>query len=269
MTTAHSRPVALDRPLWKQVALPSEHGGWGLTLEPVLLGLLIVPSWGGLALGLAAFLAFLVRTPLKLAVIDRRRAQWQERSQLAWRVALAELALLAVSGSWALAVADRRWLLAVAAALPFVAVELWFDVRSRGRRLLPELCGSVGIAAVASAIVLAGGRSLALAAGAWLVLAARSVGAIPFVRVQIARMRRSVAALGQSDGAQAGALVMGAGAVVLDRRLAVGGAWLVLLAVVQVWWVRRPPIAPKVLGVRQLALGLGLVLATSMGVWML
>ena len=29
----------------KTVALPNEHGGWGLLLEPVALGLLVVPSW--------------------------------------------------------------------------------------------------------------------------------------------------------------------------------------------------------------------------------
>ena len=90
---------------WKQAAMPSEHGGWGLTLEPVLLGLLIAPSWGGLSLGLAAFAAFLVRTPLKLVVIDRRRTQWQRRSQLALRFAVGEMLLLSVCGVWAVAAA--------------------------------------------------------------------------------------------------------------------------------------------------------------------
>ena len=42
------------RPAWRVVALPDEHGGWGLTAEPVLLGLLVAPSWAGLAIGAAA-----------------------------------------------------------------------------------------------------------------------------------------------------------------------------------------------------------------------
>src|SRR6478752_5565662 len=58
---------------WRAVAVPSEHGGWGLTFEPVLLGLLVAQSWAGLALGVAAVFAFLVRTPMKLVAIDRRR----------------------------------------------------------------------------------------------------------------------------------------------------------------------------------------------------
>lgn len=270
MTAVDSLPVAQERALWKQVALPSEHGGWGLTLEPVLLGMLIAPSWGGAALGLAAFLSFLVRTPLKLAVIDRRRGQWQPRSVVAARIAAAELHLIAVSALVALvASADLRWAVPVAVAAPFVAVELWFDVRSRGRRLVPELCGSVGIAAVVAAIVLAGGRPSPLAAGAWLVLGARSIGAIPFVRVQIMRLRRGAGSTRHSDAAQVAALLVGAVAVVLDGQLAVGFGWLVLLAVVQVVWVRRAPTAAKVLGIRQMALGVGLVLATTTGVWML
>ena len=67
--------VARDRSLWRAVAVPSEHGGWGLTLEPVLLGLLVGFSWSGMAIGAATFLAFLVRTPLKLALVDRRRGR--------------------------------------------------------------------------------------------------------------------------------------------------------------------------------------------------
>ncbi len=254
---------------WKQAAMPSEHGGWGLTLEPVLLGLLIAPSWGGLSLGLAAFAAFLVRTPLKLAVIDRRRTQWQRRSQLALRFAVGELLLLAVCGVWAVAAAGWSWAVPVLCAVPLVAVELWFDVRSRGRRLLPELCGSAAISAVAAAIVVAGGHSTRLAVGAWFVLAARSVGAIPFVRVQIMRLRRSAGEVRPSDRAQLAALAIGVVAVALDRQLLVGLGWLVLLAALQVVWVRRAPVAPKVLGLRQMALGVGLVLATSTGVWML
>jgi hypothetical protein len=55
---------ASTRSPWRAVVIPSEHGGWGLTLEPVVLGLLVAPSIAGLAIGVAAFLAFLVRTPL-------------------------------------------------------------------------------------------------------------------------------------------------------------------------------------------------------------
>jgi hypothetical protein len=258
--------VTGERPLWKQAVLPAEHGGWGLTLEPILLGLALVPSWAGFALGLAAFTAFLVRTPLKLALVDRRRRQWGARSRLAARVAVVELAVIAAGAAWAAGAADDlRWIVPVAIAAPFVGAELWFDVRSHGRRLVPELCGSIGIAAVAAAIVLAGGRSVGLAAGAWLVLAGRSVGAIPFVRVQIVRLRRGEGSVRPSDLGQVAALALGVAAVVCARRVVAGLAGLVVLAVLQAVWVRRPPTVAKVLGLRQMALGVALVLVTVVG----
>ena len=48
----------------RAVAMPSEHGGWGLTTEPGLLGLLVEPSLAGAALAVAALLLFLVRQPV-------------------------------------------------------------------------------------------------------------------------------------------------------------------------------------------------------------
>ena len=267
--TATTRPApATDRPLWRSVALPAEHGGWGLTLEPVLLGLPVAPSLGGAALGLAAFVAFLVRTPLKLAAVDRRRGRQLDRSVLARRIAGIELVVLGAAVAVAVSASGWRWLPAVVVAAPLVVVEVSFDVRSRGRRLVPELCGAAGIAAVAAAIVLADGRSASLAAGLWLVLAARAAGAIPFVRVQILRLRRGSGPVHQSDLAQAAALAIALVAVAIDRRLSAGAGGVVVLAVLQTAWVRRPPVAPKRLGMRQMALGLALVFVTAAGVWM-
>jgi hypothetical protein len=256
------------RPAWRAVAVPTEHGGWGLTLEPVLLGLMIAPSMGGLALGVAAFLAFLVRTPLKLAMVDRRRGRWLDRSRLAARIAAAESVAIALAATLAVVFAGSGWLLFAAAAVPFVAVESWYDVRSRGRRLVPELSGSAGIAAVAGAIIVAGGGEPALAVGAWVILAARSVGAIAFVRLQIVRLRAQAASPPRrsSDLAQVAAVAIAAAALALDPALLAGFAGVVGLALMHLWWTTRPPVAAKVLGIRQMALGLALVVLTAGGV---
>jgi hypothetical protein len=56
----------------RSVALPAEHGGRSLTLEPGLLGLLIAPGPAGVCIAAGAMVAFLVRTPLKVVAIDRR-----------------------------------------------------------------------------------------------------------------------------------------------------------------------------------------------------
>ena len=45
-----------------------------------------------------------------------------------------------------------------------------------------------------------------------------------------------------------------------------GALGVAALAGLQLWWVRRAPPAVKVLGMRQMALGLSLVVVTALGV---
>jgi YwiC-like protein len=263
---ADAPPFVGERARWRAVSIPSEHGGWGLTFEPILLGLLVSFSWSGVAIGAAAVLAFLVRSPLKLALGDRRRHRWLPRSRLAAEVALGEFALLAVFGVAAVVVAGFSWLVPVLAALPLFAVELWFDIRSRGRRLLPELCGGVGIASVAAAIVVAGNGPGALAAALWLIVAARAVASIPFARTQVARLHGRPVRVAVSDGFQAVGVLVAVGAVVTDWRVVAGTVTVAVAAALQLMWVRRPVPPAKKLGLVQLAVGLTVVAATAAGV---
>ena len=184
-TGAPDKPIVTgERSTLRAVAMPTEHGGWSLTLEPVLLGLLVAWSWPGFALGLAAMLAFLARTPLKLVLVDRWRDRWLERTGVAARVATVELLALVTLVVIAGLGADERFWWPMLAAAPLVALELWFDMRSRSRRLLPELAGTVGIGSVAAAIALADGVAPGIALGLWIVIAARAAAAIPYARTQ-------------------------------------------------------------------------------------
>jgi YwiC-like protein len=246
--------------------MPSEHGGWGLTLEPVLLGLMVAPSAAGLAIGLAAFVAFLMRTPVKLVLVDRWRHRWLARTRLAAGIAGVELLVLAGLAFAAIASSGWAWLWPVAVAMPLVAVELWFDMRSRGRRLIPELAGSIGIGATAAAIPIAGGEPARLAVGLWVLIAARTVASIPFVRVQIERLRKGTAVRTGSDIAQLAGVAAAAAAVLVDDLLVVGAVAVAALAFVHVVWVRRPPVPAKVLGLRELVLGVVIVAAAAWGV---
>jgi hypothetical protein len=258
-------PVRARAP-WRGVALPDEHGGWSLSAEPALLGLMVAPSWAGAALAVVAMVAFLARTPVKLVLVDRRRHRWLPRTRLAVRIAAIELVVLTALAAVASTLSGPAWLVPVGLAAPLVAVELWFESRSRGRRLVPELCGAAGIGAFAPAIALAGGADAGLAAGLWLVLAARSITVIPFVRVQIARLRRGHGPVATSDRAQVAGAAVALAAVAVDVRLGAGAVVVLAVAVLQVRWVRRPPVPAKVLGIRQLALGLLLVATTAAGV---
>lgn len=252
---------------WREVALPTEHGGWSLSAEPAILGLALAPSVAGLCLGVAAMLAFVARTPLKVVLVDRWRGRWLPRSGLAARILAVELAAIAVLGLVAVVTADSlSFWVPLALAVPLVAVELWFDMRSRSRRLIPELAGTIGIGSVAAAIVLADGRSAALAAGLWVVMAARAVAAIPFVRVQLDRFHRRRAHLWSSDLAQLAAVVAVvvawlAGWIPLAPVLAL--AAVAALGLVSVRLAPRPAVF---IGVQQMVVGLVVVVVTAVAI---
>lgn len=261
------RPVARPRPAWRAVAVPSEHGGWGLTAEPALLGLLVAPSVAGALLAVAALVAFVLRTPLEVVLVDRRRRRRLTRTGLATRFVLAEGVLLAVLVVVAALLAgDGRFWVPLALAVPVVAVELAYDVRSRRRRLVPELAGAFAVAAVAPAVALAGGADGVLAAGLWAVLAARTATSIPYVRDQVARLHGRSGPPGAVALGDAAAVVLAAAAVFLDRVLLAGAVAVVALAGLQHGEARRPPDRAVVLGARQSVAGLVVVLVTAAGV---
>ncbi|MDH3539352.1 MAG: YwiC-like family protein [Acidimicrobiia bacterium] len=249
----------------RSVAVPTEHGGWSLTLEPVVLGLLVEPSRSGLALGLVALLAFIARAPLKLALVDRRRGRDLERTRLARRVAAVELAILIALIAWAFHAADGSFLWPLLLAAPLVVIELWYDIRSRSRRLLPELTGVVGVAAVAAAIVLAGGGTDRIAAGLWCVAAARAVAAVTFVRVQLRRSKGQPHTRSLNDGFQV--IALGAAVVgwMVDAVSVPGVLAIAALALVHTVLVRRPVPATPILGAQQVILGLAVVLTAGLG----
>jgi hypothetical protein len=151
-------------------------------------------------------------------------------------------------------------------ALPLVAVEGWFEVRSRGRRLVPELAGAIAVGSVAAMVLLAGGQTGRLAAGAWLVLAGRVTTSIPHVRAQIARLhqRPSRARTAIVGDLAAGALAAVAWALVPG--LATGAVAVLLVIAIQRAASRRPVPRPMIIGAQQTALGIGVVVATAIGV---
>lgn len=246
----------------RAVALPTEHGGWGLTGEPILLGLAVAPSFAGLCLGIAAMVAFLARTPLRIVLVDRHRQRDLDRTVLARRVLIGELALLAsLVVAAALTTTDPFWWPAAIAA-PLVIAELWFDTRSRSRRLVPELAGALGICSVAAMIIIAGGEPTNVAVAAWMVLAGRAITSIPHVRYLVARIHgrsSSTRVLFVSDLVAAGLVV---GAAVVEPPIVAGS--FAVLAVMAIQRLTAPRQVPaKVTGIRQTIFGLVVVAASA------
>lgn len=85
---------------------PKEHGAWGQTIVPLVVGLALgTPGLAALAIAIAAILLFLAHEPLVLLLGQRGTRQLRERSRLArWWLGGLVLASLSIGGLGALAV---------------------------------------------------------------------------------------------------------------------------------------------------------------------
>lgn len=265
-TSAAVSSAPARRSTLRSVALPTEHGGWSLTIEPVVLALVVAWSWSGVLLGLAAVLAFVARTPVKIVLVDRWRGRHLDRTSTALRVVSVELAVLAVLVAGAALRAEEPFWAPVAVAAPLVLVELWFDMRSRSRRLLPELAGTIGIGSVAAAIVLADGGGRGLAVALWCVVAARSVAAITSVRHQVAHRHGHPPSTTVSDAAQLVAVALVVLGWIFGAVPFASVAAVAAVAMLGLRAVRVPPPRPAVIGLQQMAIGLLVVVVTAVAV---
>lgn len=169
----------------RTVALPTEHGGWSFCLEPILLGLLLQPSMGGAAIGVASLALFLARHPFKLAAFDWQRGKSYPRTIASRWFALsyASIAALALAPAWKLG--GIAVFLPLFIALPFVAVQFFHDVRNDSRALLPELAGAAAAGSIAASIVIAGGWAPSAALPLWAIFVARTVPTVIYVRARV------------------------------------------------------------------------------------
>jgi hypothetical protein len=253
---------------WRAVALPTEHGGWGFISEPLALGLLLAPSWGGLALAVAAFAAFLLRHPLKLWVKDTRAGRRVPRTQAAQRFVLIYGGVMATAGIAMLLLMPSGvvWV-PLGVAAPLMGLQLWHDVHNQGRSLPAELAGAVATGAFATGIVLFGGWDFLAAFGLWLALAVKGGTAVLYVRSRLRLERDKPASRPLTLAAH------GAGVVILTLAAAYSllpwtapAAMGVLAARAGVglsaWRTVRPP---KAIGMQELGYGVGFVLLLALG----
>ncbi len=247
------------------MVVPTEHGGWGFTLEPVLLGALVAPGWPAVGLGIATFATFLARRPLRLGVGDLRRRRRLDRTRAALSsvVVFAAIAVGGVSLTWATAVGAFWWPLLI--AVPMVVTQLSYDLSGRGRELPPELLGPVALGAAAPMIILAAGLEPGLATGAWVVLTARVVPSVLMVRAQL---RRSKGQRFSSNPVHVTGLLSLAAVVVAA---ALGWTpWLSVAAAVAVaGWdgvsLGRPPVAARTIGWTQMLVGTMVAVSFALG----
>ncbi len=180
-SVAHPHPVSL-----RKVALPVEHGGWGIVFEPVVLGLLVAPSPAAAFIALAAAGAFLARQPLKIAMNDvLLRHRRYPRTEAAIRFAIGYGSAALVALIVAVLLAGPRLLLPVLIAAPFAAVQILYDAKNGSRSVIPEVAGALAMGASASMMGIAAGLQPAIAWALWAVISARTIAAVLYVRSRL------------------------------------------------------------------------------------
>lgn len=177
------RPVAsAARINIKQISLPTEHGSWGFLFEPIVVALAIGPSVSGFAIAVMTIGAFLVRQPLKVLIIDRLGQKNNARARAAIKFLLLFSAVSAAGFVSTLYLTGIKPLFPFILVLPFAAVQIYFDGSRKSRGLLPELLGGVSISSSSAAIMLAGGASVFAAAAIWILMIARLIPSIIYIR---------------------------------------------------------------------------------------
>jgi hypothetical protein len=250
------------------VALPVEHGGWGLTLEPIALGLLIAPSAPGFFLAVATLGGFLARHPLKLVMNDLRRGRQFARMRVAGFFA-AGYGMIAAAGLLAamMTAVDYGFLLPLAAAMPLAALQLIYDGTGRSRALFPEMAGSLAMGAVAASIALAAGFPFPASLALWALLAARAAPTILYVRARLRILHRSTSPTTPVILAHTLALILSL--LLTSLKVAPLLAALAFLALlwraVMGFSARKTAMSAKQIGLRELCFGALTVLTIALG----
>ena len=264
---AHSQARGSGWSAWKSVAMPTEHGGWGFVLEPVLLGLLVAPSVAALLLGISTVAAFLIRHPLKITLADRRRALPNERTRRARFVIIALGAIASLCFLGALWLAGPAFLTPLLMAVPFGAAYLYYDLTKPGRTLQAELTGPLTVAFVASSMAVMGGWPMASALALWAALSLRAVPSVLYVRARIRLDRGREPNIVWPIAAQLLALIAAAVLVWTNLLPAIALLAYVALLARAIWYLspRRPMVPIKTIGFTELGLGLFLVIMLAVG----
>jgi len=250
---------------WRSVALPTEHGGWGFTLEPIILGLIAIPSAAGWEIAAAALGVFLARRPMKLLSTDVVRRRWLPRTTRALLFALLYGGFAAAGVGGAMFTAAGAWWSPILVAAPLAGFALYADAHSHNRKLPAELAGSIAMGATVSAIALGGGWGAVPAFGLWLVLAARDIATIVLVRGQVRRLKGKPVGVGAIYVVQVAVIAGIILAASWDVVPILGAVAIAMVGVVALVSLNRPPVPARVVGWTQMGVGLMVALLTGAG----
>lgn len=169
----------------RSVALPVEHGAWGFLFEPLLAGLILAPSAAAPFISLFVVGSFLSRQPLKFYLGDLLSEKSLPRTNLARRFVFifGAIALLGLVG--AISLTSLNNLLPFAVAAPIVIYLITQDIARQTRELLPEILAALALASSITVVALAGGFDTPFALSLWLLMVARLIPSVLYVRSRL------------------------------------------------------------------------------------
>lgn len=272
-TKPYFRPLIMNRlkkaahPVrWRTIALPAEHGSWGFMAEPLLAGLLVAPSTAGGFLAVGLFGLFLLRWPVKVMLQASRQRRRSRAQAAAWfAAAYGSIAAGGLGGAIGLGGWGPLWPLGL--ALPLMAIFLVFDWTNRSRAWPAEVAAAAAFASGAAAIALAGRMPAGPAFGLWVVVAARAVPAVLFVRARLRLDKGQAARVMPALAVHLVSLaVVGSLALSIPSFWPAAGMLLLLFGRAVVGLSRwRRPVAVKWIGIAEIGWGLLVVASLFFG----
>ena len=169
----------------KSIALPNEHGSWGILFEPLVLGIAVAPSLASPFVALLYIGAFLSRQPLKWFFADLKARRERPQTAAARMFAFVFLAITAIGFFGTLAFAGVVPLLPLIITAPLGAVTLWFDVSGKSRRVAPEMAGVLTLASSAAVCGLAAEWSVAASVALSILIVLRLIPSMLYVRERL------------------------------------------------------------------------------------
>lgn len=164
------------------IALPNEHGSWGILFEPMVAAIAVAYSPAAIWVALLFIGAFLLRQPLRIWLADHKAGRDLPQTAAARKYAFIYFAIFATGLSGTLAFGTLSALVPLLIVAPLGAVQIYYDVNGKSRALLPELTGVVALSSSAAVVALAGGWTIPGAAALWGIFVLRLIPSILYIR---------------------------------------------------------------------------------------
>src|SRR3954454_371201 len=111
----------------KGIALPTEHGSWGIVFEPIVAALAVAFSVAGVFVSIAFLGAFLMRQPLKVLLAERAAGRRMPQGEVARRYIVIFAAVFAIGAIGAVVFSQAVNFLPLLLAAPLAAIQIYYD----------------------------------------------------------------------------------------------------------------------------------------------